>query len=79
MSETRRNNETDPKRVVRCPDGVYRWVYELDMYRNPVVLYAVLKVLGLSAVVVAVFLFLIFLVENKFSVSAVFTVSGICF
>ena len=27
-------------------DGIYRWTYELNMYRNPTVLITVLKVLG---------------------------------
>ena len=29
-----------------CPDGKYRWVYEMDMYRNPTLLFLVLKIFG---------------------------------
>ena len=29
-------------------DGIYRWTYELNMYRNPTVLINVLKEPGLS-------------------------------
>ena len=38
-----------------CPDGVYRWVYEYDMLRNPGIMISVWKVLGISFG--AVFLF----------------------
>ena len=27
-----------------CDDGVYRWPYELDLYRDPVILFTVLKI-----------------------------------
>ena len=43
------------ERVRLCPDGKYRWVYEFPMLRNPAILISVLKVLGLSAAIVAVF------------------------
>ena len=38
-----------------CPDGVYRWVYEYDMLRNPTIMLSVWKVLGLSLGVVLLF------------------------
>ncbi len=31
-----------------CPDGVYRWHYELNMLRNPAIILSVWKVLGVS-------------------------------
>lgn len=31
-----------------CPDGVYRWSYELDMLRNPTIFITVCKVLGIA-------------------------------
>ena len=31
-----------------CPDGVYRWYYELNMLKNPVIILSVWKVLGIS-------------------------------
>ena len=39
------------KNIYLCDDGVYRWVYEFDMLRNPVILFTVLKVLALSAAI----------------------------
>ena len=34
--------------ILRCPDGVYRWYYELPMLKNPVILFTTWKVLGIS-------------------------------
>ena len=34
--------------MTKQQDGIYRWTYELNIYRNPTVLITVLKVLGLS-------------------------------
>ena len=34
--------------IWRCPDGVYRWYYELPMLKNPTILYTVWAVLGIS-------------------------------
>ena len=34
--------------IVLCPDGVYRWVYEFPMLKNPVLLVTVWKVLLVS-------------------------------
>lgn len=31
-----------------CPDGVYRWIYEYDMLRNPTLLFTIWKVLGMA-------------------------------
>lgn len=38
-----------------CPDGVYRWSYEVDMLRNPVIMLTVWKVLGIAFGVVFIF------------------------
>ncbi|MBO4851312.1 MAG: hypothetical protein J5529_10490 [Prevotella sp.] len=35
------------KSIKYCPDGKYRWTYELNMYRNPSILFVVLKIFGL--------------------------------
>ena len=50
-------NETKPlkqeskpvtENIWLCPDGVYRWCYELNMLRNPAIIVSVWKVLGIS-------------------------------
>ncbi len=38
-----------------CPDGVYRWTYEFDMRRNPMILFTVLKVMAIAWSVVYLF------------------------
>ncbi len=39
--------------IYLCPDGKYRWIYELSMLKNPVILLAVLRVLLISGGIVA--------------------------
>ena len=34
--------------IKHCPDGVYRWIYEYNMLRNPTILFTVWKVLGIA-------------------------------
>ena len=34
------------KEIRLCEDGKYRWVYEMNMFRNPTILFTVAKVLG---------------------------------
>lgn len=39
--------------IYLCPDGKYRWVYELSMLKNPMILMSVVKVLLISGCIVA--------------------------
>ena len=52
--------------MTRNADGIYRWTYELNMYRNPTVLITVLKVLGLSMGLVWLFVVLISMGDRRF-------------
>ena len=45
-----------PSRVTLCGDGVYRWSYDMDMYRNPYLRSILLKVMGVLCAVMYVFL-----------------------
>ena len=45
-----------------CPDGKYRWVYEVEMLKNPTILFTVFKVLLLSFGIVLAFLGVISLI-----------------
>ena len=60
-------NSTSPFWVRRFDDDVYRWIYELDMYRNPIILITVFKVLGISAAIIFVMSLIIQLVTGEFS------------
>ena len=42
------NEEQLTSRVIRCPDGKYRWVYEVNLYKNPSMFYDLMKVVGIS-------------------------------
>ncbi len=52
MRKESKSFELQGKRVSKnirlCPDGVYRWYYELDMLKNPSIILTVWKVLGIS-------------------------------
>ena len=60
-------NSTSPFWVRRFDDDVYRWIYELDMYRNPIILITVFKVLGISVAIIFVISLIIQLVTGEFS------------
>ncbi len=47
------------KNIRLGPDGVYRWTYEMDMLRNPTILFTVWKVLGIAFGVVYLFTLLV--------------------
>lgn len=32
--------------ILREPDGVYRWVYELSLFKNPTILFMLWRILG---------------------------------
>ena len=46
-------------RVRLCSDGKYRWAYEVDMLKNPMILFTVLKVMGMSFVITAMIVLLL--------------------
>lgn len=48
-----------------CPDGVYRWIYEYDMLRNPAILLTVWKALGVAFAVVYLFTLTVDLVQRS--------------
>ncbi len=53
-------------RVVKCDDGKYRWIYDLDLKKNPAVLKTVFAVLGISFLVLFVFLSLLSIRDHQF-------------
>ena len=52
--------------MLKQANGVYRWTYELNLYRNPTVLITVLKVLGLSMGLVWLFVVLVSMGDRGF-------------
>ena len=48
-----------------CKDGKYRWVYEFNMYRNPAILFVVLKIMGGLLLIPIFFIFVKPLFEGQ--------------
>ena len=53
------NKEPFPSRVTLFSDGVYRWSYDMDMYRNHYLRNVLLKILGAICAVSYIFLLLL--------------------
>lgn len=54
----KRASVIDPDyRVRRYEDGKYHWMYDFHMLKNPSILFDVLKVMGMSVIIVAFFIF----------------------
>lgn len=53
------------KQVKRCADGKYRWVYELDMLKNPAILFLLFKIFGGIIAGIGVFIILLGLMEGQ--------------
>ncbi len=45
--------------IYLCPDGKYRWTYELNMLKNPVILFTVWKICGIVLLILLLFSFLL--------------------
>lgn len=46
--------------IYLCPDGKYRWTYELNMIKNPIILFTIWKIFG---ILILIMLSLSFLIE----------------
>ena len=62
--------EQADSRVTLCPDGKYRWVYEVPMLKNPSILIDVYKVLGISFGIVWLFNVLIIGCEDGYTLES---------
>ena len=76
----------EPRHVMLCPDGKYRWVYELDMLRNPSLIILVLKVFGIAILIVGAFMVILAIYEGDtlqeilgFEVKLMLVISGVFF
>lgn len=58
------NGERVTENIYLCPDGKYRWIFEFPMLKNPVILFTVFKVLGISAAIIAIFMLLVDLIDD---------------
>ncbi len=51
--------------IYLCPDGVYRWVYEFPMLKNPTILISLIKIFGGIILGMMVFSFLLSVIEGN--------------
>ncbi len=45
--------------IYLCPDGKYRWTYELNMIKNPIILLTIWKIFGIIILIMLLFSFLL--------------------
>ena len=53
--------------IYYCTDGKYRWIYELNMLKNPVILMTIWKIFGILILVQIVLSFLLEVFEGNIS------------
>lgn len=63
-------------RVILYPDGKYRWVYEVQMLKNPTILFDVYKVLAISFGLVWLFSAIVISCEEGVSLSSLWGLSS---
>ena len=56
------------KNIYRCPDGKYRWIYELNMLKNPMIALTILKILVIVFIAITIFELLIEVFDGNVSV-----------
>ena len=73
----RKQNYDDIKstRPLLCPDGKYRWVYDVPMLKNPSILFEVFFVLGVSFGVVWLFVMLLGGCSSHFRLSEMWDIT----
>ena len=59
-----KDNYYNSENITMCPDGKYRWVYELDMYKSTAIIKELWRVLLISGAIVLAFLFIINIMDN---------------
>jgi len=55
-------------RVMLCKDGKYRWIHEVNMFKNPSILFDVWKVLGITMLIVIVIVGFILIISSDLDV-----------
>ncbi len=74
-------NEKDVRNVteniVHGPDGVYRWAYDLSLWRNPTILFTIWKVFGITFAIMAVIFFFIQIADDALNPVALGTELGV--
>ena len=67
------------ERIKMCDDGKYRWAYELDMMKNPVIFNLIVKVMLLVFAIVWGVVLIIMLFEGDFSLESITMMGKVLF
>lgn len=70
-------SEKTDSRVTLCPDGKYRWVYEVPMLKNPSILMDVCMVLGISFGIVWLFMLSLTCIEDGFTLEGIWGITSV--
>lgn len=64
--------------VTMCPDGKYRWVYELNLYKSTAIIKELGRALGIAVVIVLAILFVIGIMDNDLMEALRFVAEAAC-
>ncbi len=53
--------------IYQCPDGKFRWIYELNMLKNPIILLTIWKIFGILILIQIAFSFILALFDGDVS------------
>ena len=76
MNHERNPDPMDSQAVTRGEDGVYRWMYEMDMRENRSILYTVCKILAWICLGLYVMFLVLFGMDTGFRTSTVLIITG---
>ena len=72
-------DESPGDRVTMCQDGKFRWVYEMSLFRNPTILYTLIKVFLLVTAIMWLLMFFIGLGDGVSEAAESATmIAGVC-
>ena len=66
------------KNITRGEDGVYRWVYELNLYTNPTILFLIWKIFGVICLGMWILMVLMDIGDSDFWWAGFFDVTRAC-
>lgn len=64
------NGEHGSSNMVLYPDGKYRWIYEMSLFKNPTIFLLILKVFLIVFAIVFAFVFLVQVIDSGFDPDA---------
>ena len=64
--------------ITMCPDGKYRWVYELNLYKSTVIIKELGRALAIAVVIVLAILFIINIMDNDLMETLQFVAEAAC-